>query len=109
MPTYTETRELVSIEIFPSLNVINTRHKVVTLKDGEKFQEQTEGKSYSTAQFSDFEMEVAPSRACCDGLSGPACRANAPSPQWRTQAHRSSQPLGAHWSLLADNATWSIH
>lgn len=60
MTTFTETKVLHSLEIFPALNVINTRYKVTTLKDGVKFNEQVEAKSYSTSQFSDFEMEVAP-------------------------------------------------
>ena len=60
MTTLTETKVLQSLEIFPALNVINTRYKVTTLKDGVKFNEQVEAKSYSTSQFSDFEMEVAP-------------------------------------------------
>lgn len=60
MPTFTETKVLQSLEIFPALNVINTRYKITTLKDGVKFNEQVEAKSYSTSQFSDFEMEVAP-------------------------------------------------
>lgn len=60
MTTFTETKVLQSLEIFPALNVINTRYKVTTLKDGVKFNEQVEAKSYSTSQFSDFEMEVAP-------------------------------------------------
>ncbi len=60
MPAFTETKTLQSIEIFPALNVINVRHLNTTLRDGVKFNEQTEAKSYSTAQFSDFEMEVAP-------------------------------------------------
>lgn len=60
MTTFTETKVLQSLEIFPALNVINTRYKVTTLKDGVKFNEQVEAKSYSTSQFSDFEIEVAP-------------------------------------------------
>ena len=60
MSTFTETRVLQSLEIFPALNVINVKHLATTLKDGVKFVEQTEAKSYSTSQFSDFKIEVAP-------------------------------------------------
>lgn len=60
MPTFTETKVLQSLEIFPALNVINVKHLATTLKDGVKLIEQTEAKSYSTSQFSDFKIEVAP-------------------------------------------------
>lgn len=60
MSTFTETKVLQSLEIFPALNVINVKYQNTTLKDGVKFMEQTEAKSYSTSQFSDFKIEVAP-------------------------------------------------
>lgn len=60
MPTFTETSTLQSLEIFPALNVINVKKLNTTLKDGVKFAEQVDAKSYSTAQFSDFETTVAP-------------------------------------------------
>lgn len=60
MPTFTETSTLQSLEIFPALNVINVKKLNTTFKDGVKFAEQVDAKSYSTSQFSDFEMTVAP-------------------------------------------------
>ena len=60
MPLYTEQSELNSLEIFPSLNVINVRKTNTTFKDGVKFSEQKDNRSYSTEQFSDFEINVAP-------------------------------------------------
>ena len=60
MPVYTEQSTLNSLEIFPSLNVINVRKTNTTFKDGVKFSEQQDNRSYSTEQFSDFEINVAP-------------------------------------------------
>lgn len=60
MPTFTETSTLQSLEIFPALNVINVKKVNTTFKDGVKFAEQVDAKSYSTSQFSDFAIEVAP-------------------------------------------------
>ena len=60
MPVFTETKVFQSLEIFPALNVINVKHLSTTLKDGVKINEQVEAKSYSTSQFSDFAMDVAP-------------------------------------------------
>lgn len=60
MPIFTETKVLQSFGIYPALNVISVKYLNTMLKDDVKFMEQTEVKTYSASQFSDFAMDIAP-------------------------------------------------
>jgi hypothetical protein len=59
MPTFTETHELQSLEIFPSVKTISVKWKDTSFKDGVKLQESISRKNYSNADIADFEIAVA--------------------------------------------------
>ena len=63
MPTFTETKTLISLKLVPALDIIITEHEVATLKDGVVITKSTEGRSYSNMQLADFEMDIAPTGA----------------------------------------------
>ena len=58
MPTFTETSVLHSLEIIPSLSIINVTHIDTTLKDGVKFSENRSARSY--ANMDTVAAEIAP-------------------------------------------------
>ena len=60
MSIFTETHELQSLELFPSINTISVKWKDTSFQDGVKLQERISRKNYSNADIAGFEITVAP-------------------------------------------------